>query len=61
MATSILQKLNVHVVGEAETTVALGHGFGIDQTAWRHQLPALLPRFRVVLFDYLGGWSSTWR
>jgi sigma-B regulation protein RsbQ len=54
MATSILQKLNVHVLGEAEATVALGHGFGTDQTAWRNQLPALLPRYRVVLFDYLG-------
>jgi sigma-B regulation protein RsbQ len=54
MATSILRKLNVHLVGSGGPAVALGHGFGTDQRAWRHQVAALAPRHQVVLFDYLG-------
>lgn len=56
MAASILQRRNVNVLGDGDgdAVVVLGHGFGTDQTAWRNQLPVLLPRHRVVLFDHLG-------
>jgi sigma-B regulation protein RsbQ len=32
----------------------MAHGFGSDQTAWRHQVAALAPRHRIVRFDHLG-------
>ena len=54
MPGSILERLNVHVVGQGSTVVVLGHGFGTDQTVWRHQLPVLTPQYQVVLFDHLG-------
>ena len=47
--SAILTRNNVHVVGEGKTTLVLAHGFGTDQTAWRHQRDALATRYRLVL------------
>jgi sigma-B regulation protein RsbQ len=49
---------NVRVVGGGDTTVVLAHGFGSDQTAWRHQCEVLAPRHRLVLFDHVGAGST---
>ena len=35
-----------------------GHGFGLDQTSWRHIVPAFEPNYRVVTFDYVGSGRS---
>ena len=32
----------------------LAHGFGCDQSMWRHLVPAFENDFRLVLFDYVG-------
>src|SRR3569832_519351 len=32
----------------------LAHGFGCDQSMWRHLIPAFENDFRLVLFDYVG-------
>lgn len=58
MVTSILQRNNVHIVGEGEQTIIFAHGFGSDQTAWRHQVAKFLPYFRIVLFDHVGAGKS---
>jgi sigma-B regulation protein RsbQ len=34
------------------------HGFGCDQTMWRHVAPAFESRFRTVLFDHVGAGDS---
>ena len=34
------------------------HGFGCDQTMWRHIAPAFENRYRTVLFDLVGSGSS---
>ena len=49
---------NVRVVGEGDRTVVLAHGFGTDQSAWRHQEAALARTHRVVLFDHVGAGGS---
>jgi sigma-B regulation protein RsbQ len=54
MVSKILQKYNVNVVGRGETTLVFAHGFGSEQTAWRHQIAAFQNNYRIVLFDYLG-------
>ena len=36
------------------------HGFGCDQNMWRLILPAFLPEYRVILFDYVGAGKSDW-
>ena len=34
------------------------HGFGCDQSMWRHVAPAFEADYRVILFDYLGHGAS---
>lgn len=58
MATSIMQRNNVHLLGEGEQTIIFAHGFGSDQTAWRHQIEAFSSNFRIVLFDHVGAGKS---
>lgn len=54
ISADIIQKFNVTVVGQGEPTIVLAHGFGSDQTAWRHQVEAFAGQHRIVLFDHLG-------
>jgi sigma-B regulation protein RsbQ len=54
MAVPMKERLHVTVTGEGARTVVLGHGFGTDQRAWRHQVEALRGRCRLVLFNHLG-------
>ncbi|KAI8550080.1 hypothetical protein RHMOL_Rhmol06G0076300 [Rhododendron molle] len=51
MGQSLLDALNVRVVGSGEKTLVFAHGFGTDQSAWQRILPSFLPYYRVVLFD----------
>ncbi|MFD1276292.1 alpha/beta fold hydrolase [Streptomyces kaempferi] len=49
----------VTVTGRADGPVlVLAHGFGCDQNMWRLAVPALVERYRVVLFDYVGSGGS---
>lgn len=47
----ILQDLNVRTSGEGPETVVLVHGFGTDQTVWRHVLSELPTGRRAIRFD----------
>lgn len=53
-SSTTVQKFNVNFIGHGEPTLVLAHGFGSDQTAWRHQVEAFSPDHRMVLFDHLG-------
>jgi sigma-B regulation protein RsbQ len=55
MATDILQRNNVQVVGHGPRTLLFVNGFGCDQTMWRYITPAFSEHFRLVLFDHVGG------
>ncbi len=59
-SSHILERNNVKVTGEGETTIMLAHGFGCDQNMWRFMQPLFESNYRVVLFDYVGcGQSDT--
>ena len=58
MTTSILQRNNVKILGNGSQIIIFAHGFGSDQTAWRHQVAAFVPDFRVVVFDHVGAGKS---
>lgn len=58
MPSSILQRNNVKLLGNGSQTIIFAHGFGSDQTAWRHQLPAFASNYRIVLFDHVGAGLS---
>ena len=49
---------NVKVVGSGPRTLMFAHGYGCDQSMWRHVLPAFTNEFKVVSFDYVGSGAS---
>ncbi|KAL1564742.1 DASH complex subunit dad2 [Salvia divinorum] len=51
MGHSLLEALNVRVVGSGEKILVLAHGFGTDQSAWQRILPFFRHDHRIVLFD----------
>ena len=57
-ANDIVKQNNINVVGSGEKVLLLAHGFGCDQKMWRFMLPALIPHYKIVLFDYVGSGNS---
>nr|UTN00761.1 karrikin insensitive 2 [Emmenanthe penduliflora] len=49
---------NVKVVGSGQQTIVLAHGFGTDQSAWKHLVPHLVDDYRVILFDNMGAGTT---
>lgn len=49
-----MQRNNVHLLGQGGETIIFAHGFGSDQTAWRHQVAAFESSYQIVLFDHVG-------
>ncbi|KAK9097233.1 hypothetical protein Sjap_022730 [Stephania japonica] len=49
---------NIRVLGSGDRTVVLAHGFGTDQSVWKHLVPHLLNDFRVIVFDNMGAGST---
>ncbi|KAF7134329.1 hypothetical protein RHSIM_Rhsim08G0096200 [Rhododendron simsii] len=50
---------NVKVLGPADRpTIVLAHGFGTDQSVWKHLVPHLVDDYRVVLFDNMGAGTT---
>jgi sigma-B regulation protein RsbQ len=60
MTSDILLRNNVKVLGEGTQPILFAHGFGCDQNMWRLLVPAFLPDYRVILFDYVGAGNSNW-
>ncbi|HCF30435.1 MAG TPA: alpha/beta hydrolase [Cyanobacteria bacterium UBA11049] len=58
MGNSIVQRNNVKLLGNGSQTIIFAHGFGSDQTAWRHQVATFSSDFRIVLFDHVGAGKS---
>jgi len=50
-----VERNGVTVTGPADAPAVLfAHGYGCDQTMWRHVTPAFTDRYRVVQFDHVG-------
>lgn len=49
---------SVRVGGTGDRTLVFSHGFGCDQSMWRHVAPTFVDRYRVVLFDHVGSGNS---
>jgi sigma-B regulation protein RsbQ len=60
MTSDILVRNNVRLLGQGTQPMMLAHGFGCDQNMWRLIVPAFLPDYRVILFDYVGAGKSDW-
>ncbi|MBU3004573.1 alpha/beta fold hydrolase [Paraglaciecola arctica] len=57
-ADEVIKRNHVTIEGSGDKTLLLAHGFGCDQNMWRLMLPALVPHYKVVLFDYVGSGNS---
>jgi sigma-B regulation protein RsbQ len=55
---SVSRRNNVHVLGTGDRVLLFAHGYGCDQSMWRHVYPSFLESFKIVLFDYVGSGSS---
>ncbi|CAA0833449.1 Probable esterase KAI2 [Striga hermonthica] len=49
---------NVTILGSGETTVVLSHGYGTDQSVWKHLVPHLVNDYKVLLFDNMGAGTT---
>lgn len=49
---------NVKVVGSGDQIIVLAHGFGTDQSVWKHLVPHLVDSYRVVLYDNMGAGTT---
>ncbi|KAM7252498.1 hypothetical protein ACFE04_024381 [Oxalis oulophora] len=49
---------NVQVIGSGEQIIVLAHGFGTDQSVWKHLVPHLVNDYKVVLYDNIGAGTT---
>lgn len=49
---------HIHLAGRGAATMVFAHGFGCDQTMWRHLAPAYQHRYRVLTYDLIGSGGS---
>src|SRR5687768_2255745 len=52
---------NVNVSGRGKRPMLFAHGFGCDQSMWRHITPAFEDDYKIVLFDLVGSGKSDLR
>eukprot|EP00246_Nothoceros_aenigmaticus_P000334 TRINITY_DN1049_c0_g1_i1.p1 TRINITY_DN1049_c0_g1~~TRINITY_DN1049_c0_g1_i1.p1 ORF type:complete len:283 (+),score=38.36 TRINITY_DN1049_c0_g1_i1:42-851(+) len=55
---SLLEAHNVRVLGSGEQVVVLAHGFGTDQSVWKHVIPHLVDDYQLVVFDNMGAGTT---
>lgn len=54
-----IRKNNVTILSEDKSqTLILAHGFGTDQTSWKHIVDAFKDKYRIILYDNVGGGKS---
>ncbi|OAY35566.1 probable esterase KAI2 isoform X1 [Manihot esculenta] len=49
---------NVKILGTGEQVIVLAHGFGTDQSVWKHVVPHLVDDFKVILYDNMGAGTT---
>ncbi|CAB4314548.1 unnamed protein product [Prunus armeniaca] len=49
---------NVRVLGSGQQVIVLAHGFGTDQSVWKHLVPHLVDEYRVVMYDNMGAGTT---
>jgi sigma-B regulation protein RsbQ len=54
---NVRKRNNIKVLGSGDRTLMFAHGYGCDQSMWRHITPSF-PDYRIVLFDYVGSGDS---
>jgi sigma-B regulation protein RsbQ len=56
---NVAKKNNVKLIGNLDgPTIIFAHGFGTDQSAWSKVSEAFIQKYRIILFDNVGGGNS---
>jgi sigma-B regulation protein RsbQ len=58
---TVLQQLNVNVMGDGKPTLLFCNGFNCNQHIWQHITPTLAKHYRLILFDQMGTGESDLR
>ncbi|KAD6795835.1 hypothetical protein R6Q59_007061 [Mikania micrantha] len=54
----VVEAHNVKILGSGDQTVVLAHGFGTDQSVWKHLVPHLVEDYKVVVYDNMGAGTT---
>ncbi|KAF9678572.1 hypothetical protein SADUNF_Sadunf07G0048600 [Salix dunnii] len=49
---------NVKILGSGEQVIVLAHGFGTDQSVWKHLIPHVVDEYKVILYDNMGAGTT---
>ncbi len=55
---SATKRHNVKTAGSGARSMVFAHGFGCDQSMWRHVAPHFEDTFEVITFDHIGAGGS---
>jgi sigma-B regulation protein RsbQ len=58
MINRLIARNNIKVHGRGSRPMMFAHGFGCDQSMWRHMIPDFDDDYRLVLFDLVGSGRS---
>ncbi len=54
----VVTRNNVNRFGNGSRSLIFAHGYGCDQTMWRHVTPAFEQDYDIILFDHVGSGNS---
>jgi pimeloyl-ACP methyl ester carboxylesterase len=49
---------NAKILGSGEQVIVLAHGFGTDQSVWKHLIPHIVDEYKVILYDNMGAGTT---
>ncbi|XP_011008514.1 PREDICTED: probable esterase KAI2 [Populus euphratica] len=49
---------NAKILGSGQQVIVLAHGFGTDQSVWKHLVPHLVDEYTVILYDNMGAGTT---
>lgn len=49
---------NIRVIGHGDQIIVMAHGFGTDQSVWKHLIPHLVEEYKLILYDTMGAGTT---
>jgi sigma-B regulation protein RsbQ len=55
---NVFSRNNIKIIGSGNPTILFAHGFGTDQSTWKHIIDHYKDNYRIILFDNVGAGKS---
>lgn len=55
---NVFSRNNISIIGSGNPTILFAHGFGTDQSTWRHLIDHYREDYRVIRYDNVGAGKS---